>query len=338
MPAFDYTHYYRRIQDMKKLQIPADSVQWTERHETPDRAYDVVLYLGCNILRTPDIAADVIAVFKALGVDFIALAGVQFCCGVTWDKQGDTAKGQNVSGGTVERLASYKPRLVVQWCPSCDVHFSDVVEGRDAKSLPFAVTNAPAFLLELAERGQIPWRKPVDGKMALHTHVGRKGHANGQRRAGADRENVSALLQHIPGAQFLGAVDAPPEFDFDCGPSLSLERSRWLATREALVGKTRELGADTLVTVSHACQREWCDAADASLSVRNYISLVAESLDCARTYESNALRGLKELADPQAIVAQTEANWASHGLDKDEATEIARRYIWLKDTPRSNSP
>lgn len=338
MSAFDYSFYYRRLQDLKKLQIPAGSVDWTERYAAPDRAYDVVLYLGCNILRTPDVAADVSAVFRALGVDFIALAGVQFCCGVTWDRQGDTPKGQNVSDSTVERLASYKPRLVVQWCPSCDVHFSDVVEGRDAKTLPFEVSNAPAFLRDLAERGRIPWKHPVAGRRVLHTHVGREGHATGQRRAHADRDNVARLLELMPGGTYLGAVDAPPEFDFDCGPSLAQERSTWLATRERLLGATRALGADTLVTVSHACQREWCDAADETLAVRNYISLMAESLGCARNYESNALQALKRIGEPDTIVERTEANWASHGLDREEAAELARRYIWLKDAPRSESP
>lgn len=339
MPNFDYSRYYRRLQDLKKLQIPADAVQWTERHARPDRAYDVVLYLGCNILRTPDVAADVVAVFRALEVDFIALAGVQFCCGITWDKQGETAKGQQVAGGTIERLAAYKPRLVVQWCPSCDVHFTDVVAGRDAKTLPFAVTNAPAFLRELDARGRIPWRHPVAGKMALHTHSGRDGHAVGQRRAHADRDNVGYLLGRLPGGRYLGPVEAPAEFDYDCGPSLSsLPRERWLATRAGLLEATRALGADTMVTVSHACQREWCDTAEDGFAVRNYISLLAESLGCARNYESNPLEELKRVGEPESIVARTEANWASHGLDRAEATELARRYLWRKDAPRSESP
>jgi len=49
MAKFDYSAYYRRLQDLKKLQIPAESVCWTEQYRPPDRTYDVVLYLGCNI-------------------------------------------------------------------------------------------------------------------------------------------------------------------------------------------------------------------------------------------------------------------------------------------------
>jgi len=338
MPAFDYTAYYQRVQDIKKLQIPANAARWTERYERPERSYEIVLYLGCNILRTPDIAADVVAVFAALGLDFIAVAGVQFCCGITWDRFGDVAKGQNVSDNTVERLASYGSRLVVHWCPSCDVHFSDVVTGRDAKTLPFEVTNAPAFLSDLSQRGLIPWRNPTPGHMVLHSHRGRDGHETGQRRARADRENVGNLLQQLPGVQFLGAVDSPPEYDYDCGPGSLRERSRWLETRAELLAETRRLGADTLVTVSHACQREWCDAGDSTLAVRNYISLVAESIGCVRPYETNTLGQLKQIADPHTIVERTQANWSSHGLSEEEATEIARRYDWARTAPRSVAP
>lgn len=339
MATFDYTAYYRRLQEIKKLQIPADAVCWTERYTPPERAYEIVLYLGCNILRTPDIAADVVAVFTALGLDFIAVAGVQFCCGITWDRFGDTAKGQNVSTNTIERLASYNPRIVVHWCPSCDVHFSDVVTGRDEQALPFTVTNAPAFLSDRSRKGLMPWRNSLSGRLVLHSHKGREGHETGQRRAQADRKNVGYLLQQLPGAQFIGAVDAPPEYDYDCGPgSMRSERERWLATRAELLATARQLGADTLVTVSHACQREWCDAGDETLAVRNYISLIAESLGCARNYEIDTLGQLKHIEDPQTIVQRMQPNWASHGLSEEQALRIARRYDWSPPASRSKAP
>jgi Fe-S oxidoreductase len=337
--SFNYTAYYQRLQDIKKLQIPANAARWTEHYQPPDRSYEIVLYLGCNILRTPDVAADVVAVFEALGLDFIAVAGVQFCCGITWDRFGDVAKGQNVSDTTIQRLASYNPRLVIHWCPSCDVHFSDVVLGRDAKTLPFTVTSTPAFLHDLSQKGLLPWRNALSARVVLHSHVGREGHETGQRRAAADREHTSQLLQQIPGGQFLGAVEAPPEYDYDCGyGSLKLERSRWLELRSEMLTQVRRLGANTLVTVSHACQREWCDVGDDALAVRNYIALVAESLGCPRSYETGLLGDLKHLEDPQLIVEHTQTNWASHGLTKDQAEDIVRKYNWSLPAPRSTAP
>ena len=45
------------------------------------RTYEIVLSLGCNILCTPDVAADVVAVFRALELDFIAVAGCSSVAG-----------------------------------------------------------------------------------------------------------------------------------------------------------------------------------------------------------------------------------------------------------------
>jgi heterodisulfide reductase subunit D len=339
MPKFDYSAYYRRLQDLKKLQLPADSVTWTEHYRPPERTYEIVLYLGCNILRTPDVAADVVAVFRALELDFIAVAGVQFCCGITWDRSGDVAKGQSVSDLTINRLGSYGARLVVHWCPSCDVHFSDVITDRDAKKIPFEVTNAPAFLADLSRRGLMPWRHSVAGRVALHSHKGRDGHDTGQRRALADQENVSSLLSQIPGLQFLGAVPAPPVFDYDCGPSsMRIDREHWLSLRAEQLDAVRRLGANSLATVSHACQREWCDTSDETLAVRNYISIVAEAIGCVRTYQSDVLGRAKRSGDLDVLVEGAQSTWKSHGLSKEEAKDIARKYSCVTKAPRSSAP
>ena len=175
MPEFNYSAFFRRIQDLKQLQIRAEDVSWVEKHHTPDRAYETVLYLGCNILRTPHIAKQVIDVFTHLGIDFIPVGGVQFCCGIVWDKFDGPKKGSQVSDRTVGRLESYQPKRVVMWCPSCNVHFKDVIIGRDSRQPQFEITHTTQFLAEMAQRGEIAWDRAVSGKVALHTHVGRTG-------------------------------------------------------------------------------------------------------------------------------------------------------------------
>ena len=327
--TFDYAAYYRRPQDLKRLQIPAESIRWVERYERPAESRRIVLYLGCNILRTPDIAADVVAVFTALGLDFVAVAGVQFCCGVTWDRHEDVAHGQTVSSTTVERLASFHPELVVHWCPSCDVHFNDVITGRDSHELPFRVTSAAAFLADLAEAGRMPWQHPVRARAVLHGHVGHEGHHHGRRRAREDTEQIATILRSLPDFQYLGVVDSPEELDYDCGPSSSaIERPRWRAIRAGLWTALRATGADLVVTKSHACQREWCDLAEPDIGVRCYISLVADALGCRRDYRDNLMKELKQTGDTDALVKLTRANWSSHGLAESEAREVAARYDW----------
>jgi len=113
---------------------------------------------------------------SSAGARFYCRSWVQFCCGITWNRSGDVTKGQTVTDLTIKRLASDGAQIVVHWCPSCDVHFSDVVIDRDAKPIPFEVTNAPAFLADLSRCGLMPWRYTVTGRAALHCHKGRDGH------------------------------------------------------------------------------------------------------------------------------------------------------------------
>jgi hypothetical protein len=337
--TFDYSAYYRRPQELKQLQIPAAAIRWIERWEPPDRPHEIVLYLGCNILRTPDVAADVVAVFEALGLDFVAVAGVQFCCGITWDRHDDVLKGQGVAETTVDRLASFGPSLVIHWCPSCDVHFSDVVTGRDQRAIPFRVTSAAAFLAELAAAGRIPWRQPVRHRAALHGHVGRIGHRHGQRRAREDTQHVSAILGSVPGIELIGVVDSPPELDYDCGPSAAdLPLARWRELRAEGWAALRATGADLVVTKSHACQREWCDLANDAIEVRCYISLVADGLGVLREYPSNLLADLKRAGEPGPLVQLTRANWASHGWSESEARATIARYDWARADPDRPAP
>jgi hypothetical protein len=47
---------------------------------------------------------------------------------------------------------------------------------------------------------------------------------------------------------------------------------------------------------------------------------------------------LKRLDDPAAVVESTQANWTSHGLNKEQAEKIARKYDWSTPAPRSSAP
>ena len=327
MADFNYATFFRRLQDLKRLQIKADDVSWLEQHHKPDRAYETVLYLGCNILRTPHIAKQVVDVFTHLNLDFVAVGGVQFCCGIVWDKFDGPKKGSQVSDRTVTRLEDYQPKQVVMWCPSCNVHFKDIVIGRDDRQPAFAITHTPQFLAEMAKRGELPWKQAVPCKVALHTHVGRTGHEEGERRARNDRESAAALLRSVPGVEVIDEVQAPPDLDYDCGAaSLRLPPAQMQETRTTLLSSLRHTSqADTLATISHACHREWCQEGWGALRVRNYISIVAEALGLET--ETDQLGDFKKTRNLEDILDRSQAEWQSHGLSREQARALASKYF-----------
>lgn len=322
----DLSSFFQRVQDVKKLQVPADDMPWVERHQTPERSHDVVLYLGCNILRTPHVAQAVTDVFTHLGIDFVAVSGTQYCCGVVWDRAGDVEGGQQVSARTVARVEEYGAPTVVMWCPSCSVHFTDAIYGRDQRTTAFTTTDTPTFLNGLVERGLVPWQRPVPLRVALHAHAGHPDDATGRARALADRTAVARLLRTVPGIEIVEEIDAPPELSFDCGPvATKLGSARFAEIRRPNLTRAESLGVDAIVTISHACQREWCDAASDDLDVVNYISIVAEALGIPA--REDTLKRYKAGMDPAAVVNAGRAAWESHGITESEASRLAANYF-----------
>jgi heterodisulfide reductase subunit D len=327
MQKFDYSAYFRRVQDMKKLQVDAADVTWLERYETPTERHSNVLYLGCNILRTPHIAKQVIQVMEHLRIDFVAVGGIQYCCGIIWDESNDTGQGQGVSRRTIERLESHGPERVIMWCPSCNVHFADKVLGRDRQEPNFEITHAPRFLADLAkQRNGLPWRREVRKRVVLHAHSGREGHAEGQRRAGNDGEAALALLSEVPGLEIVETLISEPEMDYDCGPAVrKLDRSTFRGHQRETIRKALDCGAEQIVTISHACQREWCGENTGQLGFRNYISVVAEGLGLP--VQVDYLSMLKAGRSIDEIVEISRAAWASHGMTAEQAREMVERYV-----------
>ena len=93
-----------------------------------------------------------------------------------------------------------------------------------------------------------------------------------------------------------------------------------------------------MVTVSQACQREWCDVADGWSRGAQLYLLIAEAIGCERTLrETNSLGRLKRSGEPNAIVESTESAWKTHGLNKKQASALTRKYSWgARDTPPSS--
>jgi pimeloyl-ACP methyl ester carboxylesterase len=59
MPSSDFTQHISQIRDFEQLMIPSGVTPWVEQYTQPTHPIDMVLYLGCNILRTTHLACEV---------------------------------------------------------------------------------------------------------------------------------------------------------------------------------------------------------------------------------------------------------------------------------------
>jgi len=313
--GFDYAAYFRRIRELERLSAGADEITWREKYEPPQRAVDVLLYLGCNVLITSHLAMEVVAVFKKLGIDFEAIGGPQFCCGIVHHSHNDQAAASRLSSATVSKMESYQAKTLVMWCPSCDMQFDEVVIPTVAQDFGPTITHATEFLADRADT--LPFANAVPARVAVHTHV---GHPRQERDAAA----ALSLLAAVPGVEVAGVISSE-RLGYHCPTPTDAEAARvFQEERARMLEQAAAMGADTVVTLYHSCHREWCELSTEELPIRNYISLVAEALGCGAEDRFTTLR---QSNDPAAVAAASRAQWTSHGWDEQRARHVTETHF-----------
>jgi len=324
--SYDYAGYFGEITLTHDLTTRADERRW---RLTPPPAggehHDIVLYLGCNVLRTSHMVRTVTAIFDRLGLDYVAVGGPTYCCGIQHHNNGDVAAGGGMSRRTVELFERFSPREIVMWCPSC-IYFYDEVQHLQ---LPVPFRQAAEFLVE-----QLPalrFTREVPARVALHSHV----QSEARRREGAAGRR---LLEAVPGLTFV-PTDPEPRFGRIC--TVHVQRELGLEVWDGLVrdeiARAHAAGADTLATIYHGCQRLLCGfEAAAPLVIEHYLSVFARGLgiDFEDTYKRWMLAG-----DPAAILAEATPCMEANGVDRDRAREfVERTFVTLRRSPPDSAP
>lgn len=309
MPESGFGEFAMEVRALRSLTIRSDAVNWTEEYVRPERTVDLVLYLGCNILRTAHLAAEAVDLFQSLGFDVQAVAGPQFCCGVIHEREGNAETAIALARATRQKLTSYGASRVAMWCPTCYLRYEEL-EGKGAID-EMAMVSAVQLLAQYLDRLPIAASVPV--KAALHTHTGTAQRA-------ADAEAATRLLQAVPGVEITGTISSD-ELDYHCPTGLGrMGRQRFREVRDDLVRQSQSLGADTIVTVYHSCHRLWSDVPEAGMPVRNYASILAEAVGRARTDTFQQYVGER---DAGRIVELARRNWESHRMDSETARKLA---------------
>src|SRR2546428_12310393 len=81
--AYDYKKHFGEITLTQDLTTLPEERTW--RLAAPEREpepHQIVLYLGCNVLRTSHMIRTVNAIFDRLGLEYVAGGGPTYCTGI----------------------------------------------------------------------------------------------------------------------------------------------------------------------------------------------------------------------------------------------------------------
>jgi heterodisulfide reductase subunit D len=309
--SYDYGAFYGEIALTHDLLSRRQDRRWRLTAPATAERHDILLYLGCNVLRTSHMVQTVTAIFDRLGLDYVAVGGPTYCCGIQHHQQGDTAAAGGMSRRTIELFERFEPREIVMWCPSC-IYFYDEVQRLP---MPVPFRQAAEFLVEQLPR--LTFTREVRRRVALHSHV----QNDARRREGAAGRR---LLEAVPGLTFV-PIEPQPRFGRIC--TVNVQREVGPRTWDDLVrdelARAHASGADTLATIYHGCQRLLCGfQATASVSIEHYLSVFALGLgiEFEDTYKKWTLSG-----DPAAIMADATPCMEANGVDAARARAFVER-------------
>ncbi len=318
--AYDYRGYFGEITLTHDLTTLPGERRWTlappERDAEP---HEIVLYLGCNVLRTSHMVQTITTIFDRLGLDYVAVGGPTYCCGIQHHQNGDAAAADGMSHRTLELFGRYRPKEIVMWCPSCIYFYDEVQKIR----LPFPFRHATEFLVDQLPR--LTFSREVRAHVALHSHA----QSEPRRREGRAGRR---LLEAVPGLAF---VPIEPEARFGRICTAAVQRELGLDTWNRLVldeiDRARAAGADTLATIYHGCQRLLCGfETERPVTIEHYLSVFARGLgiefeDKYKTY--------RLWQDPERILAETTPCQRANAVDPARARDFVERTFGRRASP-----
>lgn len=309
---YDYSRFFGEIKLIHDLTSAPGERKW--RLTAPGRDaehHDIVLYLGCNVLRTSHMIQTIIAIFDRLGLNYVAVGGPTFCCGIVHHQHGDTAAAGGMSRHTIELFERFDPKEVVMWCPSC-VYFYDEVQQT---TMPFPIRHATEFLVNSLPG--LTFSREVRAGVALHYHT----QSEARRREGLAGRR---LLEAVPGLRFV-EIAPTDRFGRICTPAVQqqLGLAAWNGLVLDEIDRARAAGADILATIYHGCQRLLCGfEATRPTVIEHYLSVFARGLGIE--FEDK-FKKYRLWQDPERVLTDMTPCLRANNVDAARARDLVRQ-------------
>ncbi|MEE9202791.1 MAG: (Fe-S)-binding protein [Dehalococcoidia bacterium] len=272
---------YDLNQVIGSLQIKPSQVRWLTQVPPDPQPKELVVFLGCNVFLMPDKVLALMDLLEMTGLDFVALAGGDLCCGSKHLLKGELEKTERATGDYLRALSAFRPRRVALWCGTC--YSLTRNEFPKYADIPFEPIHVSQLLVE--QLPKLKLTRPVEATVTLHDscNLGRKGR---------DFESVRTLLRAIPGLTLVEMArnreDAPC-----CGGGAQRHYPRIAeAMRRQALDEVRKTGAQIMTTVCQGCHRYFNPAGwEYPFQIKNYVTLLAEA--AGYSYEDKLQRYLR---------------------------------------------
>ena len=296
-----------RLADM---QVPRNERKWLTTVPKDQAPHDYVFYLGCHVLKTSHLIETTIKILEQIGIDFLAIAGPQNCCGLRDYEKGDRWQTDSTIGG----LSSLTREKVLMWCPSCNFQISRMVNDDNVRAR-FDIEHTTRFISDNLDK--IDFKKEIHARVALHKHTG-------SPQQDLDAEYAEKILRAIPGLELV-EVETLAELGRQCSNNTieALTEEKYLHLIRGILKEAKEKNVEILATIYHSCQREICgEESRFPLRVENYVTVLGRAMGIEI---EDKFKRWKLMKDPEKIIEDAKDCISANNLSLDMVRETISR-------------
>jgi Fe-S oxidoreductase len=293
------------VEDYRKITMP--SVKNSATH---------VFFSGCNVYYQPEKLLNAMDIMDLITDDYAFVPGLDYCCGNVHIYSGEMQKAGQTSTALIEQLSAYKPTAVIFWCPTCLCRINTTLSK--VHKIPFNMMSFPQFIARNMD--MLSFKNKIEKTVTLHE-------ACKAAFTGLDLTGAREVLQKLPGVNL---VEMPRhgKKTVCCGSGAeAFFPDSFETVRDDRLAEASQTGSDMLVDVCHHCHNVFCDhESQLGLEVKNYASLVAESLGMER---EDKFKKYKQWGDLNRILDDAQGYIGASPFSQEKIIEVLKETLNL---------
>jgi heterodisulfide reductase subunit D len=296
---------------LSALQTKPSEARWLKRVPPQPEKTENVVFLGCSTPALPDRIFAFLDVLEKMGVNFVALAGGELCCGAPLcPGTGRVKESEEKARELVAGLKAFSPKRVILFCTGCHRQFTEFFSS--FLELDFEVQFYTQFLSENLEK--INFIKPLEKTVTLHDSCV-------LARRCRDTESPRKLLKAIPGLKLV-EMEHTKEKTLCCG-GMAKETYPEMAQKlgHMLIEETQKTGANYMVNVCTFCHLSlYSDVMRYPFGLKDIVTLINESMG-GREYEDK-LEKYWSCKSVEEIIEKSRENFEENGFTEEEMRQV----------------
>ncbi len=295
---------------LSALQTKPSEARWLKRVPSRPERTENVVFLGCSPPALPHNIFAFLDVLERMGVNFVALAGGELCCGTSFcPAAGKVRESEEKARELVTSVKAFSPERVILICAGCYRQFTEFFPS--FLELDFEVQFYTQFLNENLEK--INFTKPLEKTVTLHQSC--------MTRRTKVSDSARKLLEAIPGLKLV-EEEHIKEQTLCCGGIANMTYPQMgQKLGHILVEEIIKTGADYIANTCPFCRLAFYPYVRRySFDVKDIATLINESMG-GREYEDK-LDKYWRCESVEEIIEKSRENFEENGFTEEEMRKI----------------